>query len=65
MAKYTITFEVSAAVDGTPKTFGRAKTLGGSLHEALCQAIHEGNNSALYWLQTEVQDIILVSGDKE
>ena len=28
-----------------------------SLHEALCMAIHEGDEDALNWLQNNVEDI--------
>lgn len=37
--------------------FGQAKGLTESLHEALCQAIHEGNNDAIAWLNQYIVDI--------
>lgn len=37
--------------------FGEAKDYNSSVHEALCQAIHEGSEEALEWLQNHVADI--------
>ncbi len=40
--------------------FGRAEHLATSLHEALCQAIHEGGEDALTWLFRHVADIDII-----
>lgn len=43
--------------EGANELFGEAETMEDSLHEALCCAIHEGDESALEWLQNNVENI--------
>lgn len=49
-----ITFELQ---EDSVELFGEATNMKDSLHEALCQAIHEGNEEALEWLQNNVMDV--------
>jgi hypothetical protein len=53
MPKITIIFEV----DDTAPNLPECTCVGESLHEALCQGIHEGAEAALDWLEDNVIDI--------
>ena len=44
-------------LDNNTSSFGEASPGADSLHEALSQAIHEGNQDALDWLSDNVLDI--------
>ena len=50
---HTIKFELSEKA----ALFGEAADLKDSLHEALCQAIHEQDPEAIKWLSDNVVDI--------
>lgn len=51
--KITITFEL----DPNTTNFGRCEEPTTSLHEAICQAVHEANEDALDWLVNNVVDV--------
>jgi len=53
MALITITFEVNDRAE----MFDGLITTHNSLHEALCKAIHEGDEDALDWLMDNVEDV--------
>jgi hypothetical protein len=46
-------------LENTP-TFSGCKTINYSIHEALCLAIHEGDEDALEWLMDNIKDIRLI-----
>jgi hypothetical protein len=56
--KVTITFTVeSPSSDTEVELFDGCKNQETSVHEALCQTIHEGNVQALDWLNKYVTNI--------
>lgn len=56
MAKH-LNIKTSFELGDDVPLFGEAKTEATSLHEALCQAIHEGDAEAYEWLSQNVVDI--------
>ena len=52
--KFQIVFEVN---NSDEPNFGEAKGLRASLHEALCQGIHEGSEDAMGWLEDSVENV--------
>ena len=56
MKKVTITFTVESP-DTEMELFDACKDEETSLHETLCQTIHEGSSNALRWLNKYVTDV--------
>lgn len=58
MAKITIVFETDGATDYIKADLGSyGADVADNVHEALCQAIHEGDDLAIDWLARHVVDI--------